>query len=92
MGMRVKAKWADELKPDHTSIKWFEPTGEPDADYERYKDYLHERRWDVAVVSFAQEIGGRAATREHNEVEIIVPVVQRGDRASRASPSTTSGS
>ena len=40
MGMRVKAKWADELKPDHTSIKWFEPTGEPDAPYENYKDYL----------------------------------------------------
>jgi hypothetical protein len=40
MGMRVRAKWADELKPDHTSIKWFEPTGEPDAPYEQYKDYL----------------------------------------------------
>jgi hypothetical protein len=40
MGMRVKAKWADELKPVHTSIKWFEPTGEPDAPYEHYKDYL----------------------------------------------------
>jgi len=40
MGMRVKAKWADELKPDHTSIQWFEPSGEPDADYETYKDYL----------------------------------------------------
>jgi hypothetical protein len=40
MGMRVKAKWADELKPDHTSILWWEPTGEPDEDYERYKDYL----------------------------------------------------
>ena len=40
MGMRVKAKWADELKPDHRSIEWFEPTGEPDADYELYKDYL----------------------------------------------------
>jgi uncharacterized OB-fold protein len=40
MGMRVKAKWADELKPDHTSIEWFEPTGEPDAAYEQYKDYL----------------------------------------------------
>ena len=40
MGQRVKAKWADELKPDHTSIHWFEPTGEPDADYELYKDYL----------------------------------------------------
>ncbi len=40
MGMRVKAKWADELVADHTAIKWFEPTGEPDADYETYKDYL----------------------------------------------------
>ena len=40
MGMRVKAKWADELKPDHSSIKWWEPTGEPDADYETYKGYL----------------------------------------------------
>jgi uncharacterized protein len=40
MGMRVKAKWADELEPDHRSIAWFEPTGEPDADYDMYKDYL----------------------------------------------------
>lgn len=40
MGMRVKARWADELRPDHTSIKWFEPTGEPDAPYDHYKDYL----------------------------------------------------
>jgi uncharacterized protein len=40
MGMRVKAKWADELKPDHTSIEWFEPTGDPDAPYDLYKDYL----------------------------------------------------
>jgi uncharacterized OB-fold protein len=38
MGMRVKAVWADELKADHTSIKWWEPTGEPDAPYETYKD------------------------------------------------------
>jgi uncharacterized OB-fold protein len=40
MGMRVKAVWADELVADHTSIKWWEPTGEPDADYETYKGYL----------------------------------------------------
>jgi uncharacterized OB-fold protein len=40
MGMRVKAKWAADLKPDHRSIEWFEPTGQPDADYELYKDYL----------------------------------------------------
>jgi uncharacterized OB-fold protein len=40
MGMRVKAKWADDLKAAHTSIRWFEPTGEPDAPYDHYKDYL----------------------------------------------------
>ena len=40
MGMRVKAIWADELKADHTSIKWWEPNGEPDAAYETYKEYL----------------------------------------------------
>jgi uncharacterized protein len=40
MGMRVKAKWADELKPVHRSIEWFEPTGEADAPYDLYKDYL----------------------------------------------------
>jgi len=40
MGMRVKVKWADDLKPDHTSIMWWEPTGEPDENYDRYKDYL----------------------------------------------------
>jgi hypothetical protein len=40
MGMRVQAVWADELVADHTSIKWWEPTGEPDADYATYKDNL----------------------------------------------------
>jgi uncharacterized OB-fold protein len=39
MGMRVQAVWADELKADAANIKWFEPTGEPDADYETYKAY-----------------------------------------------------
>jgi uncharacterized OB-fold protein len=39
MGLRVKAVWVDDLKPDARNIKWFEPTGEPDADYETYKDY-----------------------------------------------------
>jgi uncharacterized protein len=38
MGMRVKAVWADELVADHTAIKWWEPTGEPDAPYELYKE------------------------------------------------------
>ncbi len=40
MGMRVKAKWADELTADHRSILWWEPTGEPDAPYDHYKDNL----------------------------------------------------
>ncbi len=40
MGMRVKAKWADELAPSHNSILYYEPTGEPDAPYEHYKDNL----------------------------------------------------
>jgi uncharacterized OB-fold protein len=39
MGLRVKAVWADELKADAANIKWFEPSGEPDADYETYKAY-----------------------------------------------------
>jgi uncharacterized OB-fold protein len=39
MGLRVQAVWADELEADARNIKWFEPTGEPDADYDTYKDY-----------------------------------------------------
>ena len=34
MGLRVHAIWAEELKADASNIKWFEPTGEPDADYD----------------------------------------------------------
>jgi hypothetical protein len=39
MGLRVKAVWADVLVPNASSIKWFEPTGEPDAPYESYREY-----------------------------------------------------
>lgn len=39
MGMRVRAKWADDLEPDAGTLEWFEPTGEPDAEYDSYKDY-----------------------------------------------------
>jgi uncharacterized OB-fold protein len=39
MGLRVKAVWADELIPSAASIKWFEPSGEPDAPYESYREY-----------------------------------------------------
>ena len=40
MGMRVKAKWAEKLTRSHHSLMWFEPTGEPDAPYDHYKDNL----------------------------------------------------
>lgn len=40
MGMRVEAEWADEPGADQRSIKWFRPTGEPDAPYDSYREYL----------------------------------------------------
>ncbi len=39
MGLRVRAVWDDDPRPDARSIKWFEPNGEPDAPYETFKDY-----------------------------------------------------
>ncbi len=49
MGLRVHAIWAEELKADASNIKWFEPTGEPDADYDdlqgvRMSDRCDRRR------------------------------------------------
>ena len=40
--MRVEPVWVDEAdrKPDLSSIKYFRPTGEPDAPYDDYKDYV----------------------------------------------------
>lgn len=42
MGLRVRAVWVpdDELAPTLGSIKWFEPSGEPDAPYDSYAGYL----------------------------------------------------
>ena len=42
MGTRVQAVWkADgERQGDHTDIKYWKPTGEPDADYETYRHHL----------------------------------------------------
>ena len=42
MGLRVEAVWVpeDELEPNLASVKYFRPTGEPDADYETFKEYL----------------------------------------------------
>jgi uncharacterized OB-fold protein len=42
MGMRVEAVWVDddELTHDLASIKWWRPSGEPDADYETFKEHV----------------------------------------------------
>lgn len=42
MGMRVRAVWVpqDQLAPTLASIRWFEPTGEPDADFSTYASHL----------------------------------------------------
>ena len=42
MGMRVEAVWTprEEWTTDLNNIKYFRPTGEPDADYETYKQHL----------------------------------------------------
>ncbi len=41
MGLRVEAVWVDpaDLGPTMASVKYFRPTGEPDADYETYRAY-----------------------------------------------------
>lgn len=42
MGMRVEAVWAprEEWRPSMESIRYFRPTGEPDAAYDSYKEHL----------------------------------------------------
>ena len=42
MGMRVEAVWVppEELKPTFESIRYFRPTGEPDAPYDFYREHL----------------------------------------------------
>ncbi|HYZ98107.1 MAG TPA: Zn-ribbon domain-containing OB-fold protein [Acidimicrobiales bacterium] len=40
MGMRVEAVWDDEPGPSLASIKWWRPTGEPDAPYESYREHV----------------------------------------------------
>lgn len=42
MGMRVEAVWApaEERKPSLESILYFKPSGEPDAPFEDYKEYV----------------------------------------------------
>lgn len=42
MGMRVRARWVDdeEMAPTLESIRYFEPTGEPDAEFSSYEEHL----------------------------------------------------
>jgi uncharacterized protein len=42
MGLRVEAVWVEpsELAPNLASVKHFRPTGEPDAAYESFSQYL----------------------------------------------------
>jgi hypothetical protein len=40
MGMRVRAVWAETLSPTLASIRWFEPSGEPDAPFEAIEKHL----------------------------------------------------
>lgn len=42
MGLRVEAVWVDEADrgPTVESIRWFRPTGEPDASYESYREHV----------------------------------------------------
>ncbi len=42
MGLRVEAKWKDpaDWETSFENIEWWRPTGEPDADYESYKEHV----------------------------------------------------
>ena len=42
MGLRVEAVWVvdQDLAPTFTSVKWWRPTGEPDASYESYREHV----------------------------------------------------
>ena len=42
MGLRVKAEWMPpgEREPTLGAIRWFVPTGEPDAAFDTYKEHL----------------------------------------------------
>ena len=40
MGLRVRAVWTDEPAASMEAIRYFEPTGEPDAPFEDYAEHL----------------------------------------------------
>jgi len=42
MGLRVDAVWVedDQLAPTFESVRWWRPTGEPDAPYDSYREHV----------------------------------------------------
>lgn len=40
LGMRVEPVWAEDKQPNLGSIKYYRPSGEPDAPYDDYRDYI----------------------------------------------------
>jgi uncharacterized protein len=42
MGLRVEAVWVedDQLAPTFESVRWWRPTGEPDASYDSYREHV----------------------------------------------------
>ncbi len=71
-------------RPTRSNIKWFEPTGEPDADYDSYRGVRVMR--DVAVV-WLRAGRPRSTDRERNEVEFVIPVVREAiERVGHAAP------
>ena len=40
MGLRVKASWEEHPRPTLETIKWFQASGEPDAEYDSYREHL----------------------------------------------------
>ena len=81
MGMRVQAVWQprETWTTSMKNIKYFKPSGEPDATVRELQGPPLMR--DVAVISFSQAKSVRREA-DRNEVEILMPVVHEArDRA-----------
>ena len=97
MGMRVQAVWVppSERRPTLESIRWFSPTGEPDAPFESLQGAPLMTR-DVAIVSFAQPPScarAASATRSRCSSPCIAEALERSRSSSGATIGfTVSGS
>lgn len=40
MGLRVEPVWADTLEPSLAVVRFFRPSGEPDADYDSFRGHV----------------------------------------------------